>query len=282
MKNALSSIPGPRSSRTEKLANEGARTEVVYTFKVLSRPLEAGPRTVLFRRVGDGEAIEIRAETSAPNLLATLPDFLEAALDLRRRLTDAAPARAAAEDSLAARLAEEAGRLRVLADDGDVPARRARRAQQRLREAMLVRDIAAEAITCALDRDHAEAVAETAASLPSPAGVAAALERLARRIDEALEDSRDASFLLAWELDAAYAFELRRQAALLVAEEELASSAPPSSREDPRAGHGILRLLGAAFRARGGSPLPRPVEDAIEAAPSGVAVAERGILRSLL
>lgn len=278
MKNALSSVPRHRSSRAEKLASEGARAEVVYTFKVLSRPLEAGPRTVLFRRVGDGEAIEIRAETSASNLLATLPDFLEAALDVRRRLIDEAPPRAAAEDALEARLSEEAERLRVLADDGDEPSRRTRRMQQRLREAMLVRDIAAEAIASALERERAEAIAETAASLPSPAGVAAALERLARRIDEALEDSRDASFLLAWEIDAAYAFELRRQAAMLVAEEELTSS----QRSDEYEGRGILRLLGAAFRARGGSPQRPPAEDAAGEAPSGAAVAERGILRSLL
>lgn len=282
MKNALSSVPRPRSSRAEKLASEGVRAEVVYTFKVLSRPLEAGPRTVLFRRVGDGEAIEIRAETSSPNLLATLPDFLEAALDVRRRLVDEAPPRAAAEDALEARLSEEAQRLRVLADDGDEPSRCARRMQQRLREAMLVRDIAAEAIASALERERAEAIAETAASLPSPAGVAAALERLARRIDEALEDSRDASSLLAWEIDAAYAFELRRQAAMLVSEEEFASSAPHSQRGDGYEGRGMLRLLGAAFRAHGGSPPRRPIKDTAGEAPSGVAVAERGILRSLL
>jgi hypothetical protein len=62
---------------------------VTYTLKVLStgRDAQGNPvRTVLFQRASRGEAIEISAETDAPNLLAEIPDLLEAALQIQRAL----------------------------------------------------------------------------------------------------------------------------------------------------------------------------------------------------
>ena len=65
-------------------------TDVTYTFKVLSTAEgERGTgalRTVLFQRISGGEAIEIRAETSAEDLFAELPAFIEAALEVQRAL----------------------------------------------------------------------------------------------------------------------------------------------------------------------------------------------------
>jgi hypothetical protein len=65
-------------------------SDVTYTFKVLSASAgEQGAgvlRTVLFQRISGGEAIEISAETSAENLFAELPAFIEAALEVQRAL----------------------------------------------------------------------------------------------------------------------------------------------------------------------------------------------------
>ena len=61
---------------------------VTYTIKVLStgRDARGEPvRTVLFQRTSPGEHLEICAEIDASNLLAGLPDLLEAAFDLQRR-----------------------------------------------------------------------------------------------------------------------------------------------------------------------------------------------------
>ncbi len=102
-------------------APEPPPAEVVYTFKVLSRAAGGGPRMVLFQRFGDGESIEICAETCAPNLLATLPDFLDAALDVRRSIRKHASLDRAAEDRLTARLAEEGRRAASLARTESVP-----------------------------------------------------------------------------------------------------------------------------------------------------------------
>src|SRR4051812_31553596 len=95
MTNALHSEPGktpPSTSRARPFTGaSGARSrEVTYTLKVISREGDGasgrGLRTVLFQRISAGEAIEISAETDAPNLLEKLPDFIDAALEIQRAL----------------------------------------------------------------------------------------------------------------------------------------------------------------------------------------------------
>jgi hypothetical protein len=76
-------------SETTNVPPAGPRGSVTYTLKVLSarRDAEGNPvRTVLFQRASAGEAIEISAETDAPNLLAEIPELLEAALQIQRTL----------------------------------------------------------------------------------------------------------------------------------------------------------------------------------------------------
>src|SRR4051812_23543647 len=117
----MSSSTAPRD--IEALwALAGHRHDVTYTLKVLSPAAPGEPRTVLFQRIGDGAAIEIRAETDASNLLAKLPDFLEAALDLQRSVVPP-PEDSDLPSGLSARLAEEARRLRYLVEE-DAEARR--------------------------------------------------------------------------------------------------------------------------------------------------------------
>jgi hypothetical protein len=60
---------------------------VTYTLKVVCTGTgDAARRTVLFQRRTAGDAIEISAETDAPNLLAQLPDLLDAAFSVERAL----------------------------------------------------------------------------------------------------------------------------------------------------------------------------------------------------
>jgi hypothetical protein len=60
---------------------------VTYRLKVLSAVADENGkevRTVLFQRTSARDSIEISAETDAPNLLAKLPELLEAALEVQR------------------------------------------------------------------------------------------------------------------------------------------------------------------------------------------------------
>ena len=74
----------------------GGKGPVTYTIKVLSAARGSGEdarRTVLFRRTMGGESIELSAETCAQNLLAELPFFLEAALEIQRASSPFPPRR---------------------------------------------------------------------------------------------------------------------------------------------------------------------------------------------
>jgi hypothetical protein len=62
---------------------------VTYTLKVVhTGEGDAARRTVVFQRRTAGDAIEISAETEAPNLLALFPDLLDAAFSAQRALAD--------------------------------------------------------------------------------------------------------------------------------------------------------------------------------------------------
>jgi hypothetical protein len=111
----------PTAETSSETAPSGT---VTYTIRVLSSlPDEDGRpvRRVLFSRTAGGEMIEIHAETDAANLLAELPDLLDAAMAVQASLPPAA--RAPRRPGHAARLAEESRRLRQLAQ-GDAPRRR--------------------------------------------------------------------------------------------------------------------------------------------------------------
>jgi hypothetical protein len=82
-------------SRSSLPASPDGFGQVTYTLKVVRTGTgDAARRTVLFQRRGAGDAIEISAETDAPNLLALLPDLLDAAFSVERALgrdTEARP-----------------------------------------------------------------------------------------------------------------------------------------------------------------------------------------------
>jgi hypothetical protein len=218
---------------------------VTYTLKVLapaaSGAAEGGLRTVLFRRIGDGAAIEIRAETDAPNLLARLPDFLEAALEVQRSIWPRSRVGYELSMGMLSRLAEELSGLRALADEDDeAHLRRALEQKQRIREATIVRNIAAEALVSALGPGRKPEIDALAKSQRAPAALAESLERLAAYLDQALKDPKEAGLLIACDLDAAYAASLLRHADALSAFENTKEGAPKR--------RGLLRLIGTAYR----------------------------------
>jgi hypothetical protein len=126
MKKALdgevAAAPGiaPRTPASEG-APGAAGAEVTYTLKVLSSDAGDGLRTVLFQRISDGESIEISAQTDAENLLSKLPEFLEAALEIRRALWPAQRTVSRLPSSFFPLLTEESGRLRRLCDAEATP-----------------------------------------------------------------------------------------------------------------------------------------------------------------
>lgn len=223
---------------------------MTYTLKVISREGDGaagrGLRTVLFQRISAGEAIEISAETDAPNLLEKLPDFIEAALEIQRALGAAPHHEGAALPGGTPVLAEESRRLRFLTGDHDgLRTRRDLEQQARFREAMIVRDIAAEALRNALGRRRRVEIDALLFLHETPTGLCESMERIAGYIDRGLKDPKDAALLLACDIDAAYAMSLRRRAEAL---RELESTPPATPEDEPKKG-GILRLIGTAYRA---------------------------------
>jgi hypothetical protein len=220
---------------------------VTYTIKVLSS--ETGDdgreaRRVLFSRTAHGETIEISAETDAFNLLARLPDFLEAAMEIQRSLWPAQRAITRLPSSFFPRLADEARLVRWLAE-GAPDAERAEIERRRvLREAMIVRDVAWEAIRRVLPPDRRREVDALVGVHESAADLAASMDALATRIDAMLGDPEDALILGVCDIDAGYAAALRRHAAVLRRAD--AESTPPEASDKPPR---VLRLIGMAYRA---------------------------------
>jgi hypothetical protein len=255
MTNALHSEPG-KTQRTAPRARPfagapgGRSTEVTYTLKVISSAGEGadggGLRTVLFQRISDGEAIEISAETDAPNLLSKLPEFVEAALEIQRALGATSHHEETAPPGGTLVLAEESRRLRFLTGDHEgVRTRRDLEQQASFREAMIARDIAAEALRSALGRRRRVEIDALLFLHETPAALCESMDRIAAYIDRGLKDSKDAALLLACDIDAAYALSLRRRAAAL---RDLEST-PPATPEDEPKKRGLLRLIGTAYRA---------------------------------
>src|SRR6185295_11933897 len=182
-----------------------------YTLKVLSSDAGDGLRTVLFRRVSDGEAIEISAETDAENLLAKLPEFLEAALEIQRALWPAQRTVSRLPSSFFPRFTEESRRLRRLAAPADgVAERQEIMRRQSIREAMIVRDVAWEALYNALGPRRRHEIDALPSAHKPPLALADSMERIAVYIERLLRSPEDAGILVACDIDAAYAASLRR------------------------------------------------------------------------
>ncbi len=125
----MNDMPGGDAQGEEESVSETTRRRaVVYTIKVLADGGGGARRTVLFRRTAAGQSIEISAETDAPNLLAMLPELLEAALETQRALWPATPRARRLPEGFFPRFADEVRRVRWLTEGSHpAPRRRARR-----------------------------------------------------------------------------------------------------------------------------------------------------------
>ncbi len=223
---------------------------VTYAIKVLSQGPGEGTRTVLFRRTSGGDSIEISAETDARDVFAELPDLLEAALSLQRALWPAQRTVGALPASFFPLLAEESRLVRRLFEGSGAGAGgRAIERRRVAREAMIVRDVAWEALRGALPPARRAEVDALVGLHETDAELARSSEAIAAFLEEMLAGAGRvvAGALVAGGLDAAYAAALRRQAARLRAAEHEAGS--PARRADAPRGRGLLRLIGMAYRA---------------------------------
>jgi hypothetical protein len=216
---------------------------VTYTLKVLSGE-DDGRRTVLFQRRSDRESIEISAETDSPNLLAHLPDLLDAALEIQRSLWPAQRVLARLPSSFFPLLAEESRLLRFLTDTGSTGSREVAR-RRVAREAMIVRDVAWEALRSVLGPARRGEIDALVGISETPAELAASMDAIAALLDRLLADPEGADRCAFVDIDAAYAVALREHASFLRASERAADVGAAPAKKAPR---GLLRIIGAAFR----------------------------------
>ena len=220
---------------------------VTYTIKVISSAAGADGRvvrTVLFSRTSHGESIEMSAETDAPNLLAKLPDFLDAAMDLSRSLWPAQRTISRLPSSFFPRFAEEARLLRWLTE-GAAGTEQAELERRRVeREALIVRDVAWEAIRSVLPAERRREVDALVGFHETADDLAVSMEAIASLIESMLGDAEDAALLAACDVDAMYAAALRRHAVVV-----RALAAPAETGDVDGKGPRVLRLIGAAYRA---------------------------------
>jgi hypothetical protein len=219
------------------------RAPVTYTLKVLSGD-DDGRRTVLFQRQSDRESIEISAETDSPNLLAHLPDLLDAALEIQRSLWPAQRVLARMPSTFFPLLAEESRLLRFLTETGGAPSREIAR-RRTLREAMIVRDVAWEALRSVLGPAWRTEIDALVGVNETPAELAASMDAIAALLDRLLADPEGAERCAFVDIDAAYSKALREHASFLRASERAADAGAPAKKKAPR---GLLRIIGAAFR----------------------------------
>lgn len=221
---------------------------VTYTLKVLSTTPGDERRTVLFQRLGEGEAIEISAEVDTPNLLARLPEFLDAALEIQKALWPAQRTVSRLPSSFFPRIAAESRLLRELAWGADsAPPTSAIERARAMREAVIIRDVAWEALRDVLGPRRRGEIDALVTAGEASVELAASMNAVAAYLDRMLADPRDAAILAVTDLDAAYSLALRRAAAVLLAQrDETAPTSPDRAR-----GCGRMRLIGMAYRALG-------------------------------
>jgi len=221
---------------------------VTYHLKVLSDGADGGRRTVLFQRIAGDGSIEISAETCAPNLLADLPEFLDAALALQKAISASPGPAARPSPSALPRFTEESQRMRLLT--GRERAGSAARASERaalLREARLARDASCEALRKVIEPRRRAMLDALVSAGDTDLAIATSLEEIAAIIEERWADPGEAIALAMFDLDADYAAALLQKAAELRA---LASGEATKKRKRTRK-RGDLRLLGMAYRALG-------------------------------
>ena len=222
--------------------------QTTFTIRVLgSHRRENGReiRTVLFSRTSHGETIEISAETDSPNLVAKLPDFLDAAMDLQRKLAQRRSS--SLPSSFFPRFADESRLLRFLTD-GRPSAERSEMERRRVtREATIVRDVAWEAIRRVLPPARQREIDALVGADETMDDLAASMDAVAAFIDAMLGDPEDVAILAACDIDTVYAAALRRHATVL-----RASMSEAEDGGDERGGPRprVLRLIGMAYRAR--------------------------------
>ena len=223
-------------------------TPVTYTLKVLSTTPGDERRTVLFQRLGAGESIEISAEVDTPNLLARLPEFIDAALEIQKALWPAQRTVSRLSSSFFPRIAAESRLLRSLAwgADSTTPTSAIERARA-VREAMIIRDVAWEALRDVVGPRRRGEIDALVTASETPEQIADSMSAVAAYLDRMLADPRDAAILAVTDLDAAYSLALRRAAAVLHAHRD---EAAPASHE-PGSRLRRLRLIGMAYRALG-------------------------------
>lgn len=222
-------------------------SEVTYTIRVLSTARNDDGRevkTVLFSRTSNGETIEISAETDAQNVLAKLPDLLDAAMELQRSLWPAQRTISRLPSSFFPRLAEESRLLRHLTDSAPDEERAEMEKRRVAREAMIVRDVAWEAIRKVLPSERRRDVDSLVGMNESTQELAISMDAMAALIDAMLGDPEDVAILAACDIDTMYAAALRRHATVLRAV-EAESALPVDSTPRPR----VLKLIGMAYRA---------------------------------
>lgn len=218
---------------------------MTYTLRVISGERDA-LRTVLFQRLTDGESIEISAETDEQNLLAKLPEFLDAALEIQRALWPAQRVLSKVPSSFFPLLAEESRLVQSLTEQKGGAAARLIERRRTVRAAMIVRDVAWEALRDVVGPARRREVDALVGVNETARQVVESMESIAAFIERTLKDPREAPLLVACDIDAAYAASLRRHAALVRASEDAASDAPA---EEKRPKRGLLRLIGTAYRA---------------------------------
>ena len=114
---------------------------------------------------------------------------------------------------------------------------REREQERRFREAMIVHDLAVDALKKALG-DGRRAEIDAIVSLhQTPSALCESLVRIAEHIDGRLRDPKDAALLIMCDINAAYAATLRRHA------EELRGSMPPATPADKPKKRGLFQLL---------------------------------------
>jgi hypothetical protein len=238
----------PRNKPAKPRSTDTDDAPVTYTLKVLSTTPDEERRTVLFQRLGAGEAIEISAEIDSPNLLARLPEFLDAAIEIQKALWPAQRTVSKLPSSFFPRIAAESRLLRSLAW-GTASAQPTSAIERRraVREAMIVRDVAWEALRDVLDPRRRDEVEAMVAAIETPEELARSMDSIAACLDRMLADPRDAAILAVTDLDAAYSLALRRASAVLHAQSEEAAAESP----DPPRRRGKIRLIGMAYRALG-------------------------------
>jgi hypothetical protein len=239
--------PSPRNQPAKPRsadASEAPASPVTYTLKVLSTTPDNERRTVLFQRLGAREAIEISAEIDSPDLLARLPEFLDAALEIQKALWPAQRTVSKLPSSFFPRIAAESRLLRSLTWGAATPTSATER-RRAVREAMIVRDVAWEALRDVLGPKRRDEIDALVTATETPEELARSMDAIAAYLDRMLADPRDAAVLAVTDLDAAYSLALRRAAAVLQAQSDEAASDSPGA--PPR--RSGLRLIGMAYRA---------------------------------